>query len=80
MTQTNKNQLQTTTYCKVSAQDSVALMSLHQERRRQARKSGQADDAANDTLYNELESRYGGGFAQFVVDRLNAVTMHEKSL
>ncbi|MDD9900263.1 MAG: hypothetical protein OXT65_04730 [Alphaproteobacteria bacterium] len=27
--------------------------------------------AANDELYDELELRYGGAFAQWVVDRLN---------
>ncbi len=26
---------------------------------------------ANDTLYKELEMRYGGGFAQWIIDDLN---------
>jgi len=32
--------------------------------------SGHATHAANDSLYNELEMRYGGGFAQWIIDGL----------
>jgi len=33
----------------------------------------------NDSLYHELELRYGGGFAQWVVDGLNKLQANNKS-
>jgi hypothetical protein len=41
--------------------DTAAIMHMPQPR---------TQIAANDTLFHELEMRYGSGFAQWVVDRM----------
>lgn len=82
MTQVNKNTIKTDTYLDISAAEAQGLKALkasYVESRRHTLKIRKGADAANDSLYEELEARYGGGFAQWVTDRLNAVISKEKA-
>ena len=36
-------------------------------------KTGEDAGAANDSLFNELETRYGGSFAQWIIDRMGNI-------
>jgi hypothetical protein len=36
--------------------------------------------SSNDLLYLELEMRYGGGFAQWVVDRMDSVSDEDSNM
>ncbi len=71
-----KYSVKTDSYNNISSADSQALASLHQEMQHSA---GKGAGVANDTLYAELEMRYGGGFAQWIVDRMNAVISKENA-
>lgn len=69
-----KKDLKTNTYVHITASDAQALQCLHRELRRAPRASAAA---ANDILYEELEARYGGGFAQWVADRMRLALAKE---
>jgi hypothetical protein len=69
-------QTKTKTYGITTQDEAQSLIALHNEIQRKAQRRAQAE-AANDTisfddvLFNELQGRYGPGFAQWVVDRVN---------
>lgn len=63
----------TNSYNNSSSEDTQALVALHKEIQR---KGG---PAANDVFYGELEMRYGGGFAQWVADRMRDAVQEDKA-
>ena len=67
--------LKTNSYNDLTQEEVRTLLVLNQEIQR---KSGTAELAANDTLYDELEARYGGGFAQWITDRISMAIAREK--
>ncbi|MDD9901199.1 MAG: hypothetical protein OXT65_09500 [Alphaproteobacteria bacterium] len=73
MTHKTKNALKAMAYELICPADSTGRPP------RAIKMGGQEVPAANDTLYDELEARYGGGFAQWVVDRVAHSTAREKA-
>ncbi len=79
----NKNSFKTDSYTHITDAASQDLIALYKEVRRPVgkirAKANTKPEAANDLLYAEMETRYGAGFAQWLVDRMNAAVSKEKA-
>jgi hypothetical protein len=63
--------LKTNTYILTPTKKGEVFKGTRQTIYQSSLKVVQTNDASNDTLYGDLEARYGCGFAQWLIDDLN---------